>query len=112
MNKLPAFCTATLALATLLAGHAFAAPSAQLLDAVKKPQAIDPEWRTRLCALLPQPCDPQELGLYRIRGASASDFAVLSAEPLAMARVRRDKDAKAWQLERLHDFSAYVASMK
>jgi hypothetical protein len=112
MNKLPAICTATLALAASLAGHAFAAPSARLLDAVKKPQLVDPEWRTRLCALLPQPCDPQALGLYRLRGAAASEFAVLSAEPLAMGRVRRDKDTKAWQLERLHDFSAYVAGMK
>jgi hypothetical protein len=112
MNKPPVFCIATLALAASLAGHAHAAPSAQLLDAVKKPQLVDPEWRTRVCALLPQPCDAQALGLYRLRGAAASDFAVLSAEPLAMARIRRDKDTKAWQLERLHDFSAYVASMK
>jgi hypothetical protein len=112
MNKLRAFRTAASTLAALLAGHVSAAPSAQVLDAVKKPQSVDPEWRARLCALLPQPCDPHALGLYRLRGATANDYAVLSAAPLAMARIKRDKDSKTWQLSHLHDFSSYAAGMK
>jgi len=101
-------------LALLLAGHVVAAPAARPFDAVKKPESIDPEWRDRLCALLPQPCDPQVLGLYRPRGAAAGNYAVLSNEPLAMAMVRykRVADSKTWQLERLHDFSGYAAALK
>ena len=101
-------------LALLVAGQVVAAPAARLFDAVKKPESIDPEWRARLCALLPQPCDPQVLGLYRPRGAAAGNYAVLSNEPLAMAMVRykRVADSKTWQLERLHDFSGYAAALK
>jgi len=112
MNKLPAFRTAAWTLVVLLTGHVSAAPSAQVFDAVRKPQSVDPEWRARLCALLPQPCDAQALGLYRLRGAAASDYMVLSAEPLAMARIKRDKDTKTWRLNRLHDFGSYAAIMK
>lgn len=99
------------------AGPVLAAPGAQVFDAVKKPESLDAQWRARLCALLPQPCDLQQLGLYRPRGASAgaspNDYVVLSAEPLAMARVKRaTAEARGWQLERLHDFSGYAESLK
>ena len=98
----------------LLAGQVIAAPAAQPFDAVKKPESVDPEWRPRLCALLPQPCNPQSLGLYRPRGAAAGDYAVLSDEPLAMAmlRIKRGADSRTWQLARLHDFSSYAAALK
>jgi hypothetical protein len=99
-------------LASLFALPVFAAPPAQVFDAVKKPESLDLQWRTRLCALLPQPCDVQQLGLYRPRGATPADYVVLSAEPLAMARVKRTTDAKGWQLDRLHDFSGYAQSLK
>ncbi|EJL78115.1 hypothetical protein PMI12_01376 [Variovorax sp. CF313] len=89
-----------------------AAPSAQVFDAVKKPESLDAQWRARLCALLPQPCDVQQLGLYRPRGAAPGDYVVLSAEPLAMARIKRSTDAAGWQLDRLHDFSGYAQSLK
>ena len=89
-----------------------AAPSAQVFDAVKKPESLDAQWRARLCALLPQPCDVQQLGLYRPRGAAPGDYVVLSAEPLAMARIKRSTDAAGWQLDRLHDFSDYAQSLK
>jgi hypothetical protein len=98
-------------LALLLPGPALAAPTAQVFDAVSKPEALDPQWRTRLCALLPQPCDVQQLGLYRPRGATPADYVVLSAEPLALARVKRTTD-KAWLLDKLHNFSAYADSLK
>lgn len=99
----------------LMVGPAFAAPTAptaQVFDAVNKPEALDPQWRARLCALLPQPCDVQQVGLYRARGATPGDYVVLSAEPLAMARVKRSTDAKGWQLATLNDFSAYAESLK
>lgn len=96
----------------VFAGPTFAAPTAQVFDAVKKPEAVDAQWRAHLCALLPQPCDVQQLGLYRPRGAAPADYVVLSSEPLAMARLKRTADAKGWQLDRLHDFSAQAASLK
>jgi len=110
----PALRSAVPILALLLAGHVFAAPAAQPFDAVKKPESVDPEWRVRLCALLPQPCDPQGLGLYRPRGAAVGDYAVLSEEPLsiAMVRIKRGAGSRSWQLGRLHDFSSYAAAMK
>jgi hypothetical protein len=37
---------------------------------------------------------------------------VLSVEPLAFARIHFSEVAKSWQLVELHDFSAYVASLK
>ncbi|MBT2333692.1 hypothetical protein J7E49_07220 [Variovorax paradoxus] len=111
MNPLPALRTAASMFVLLLAGHVAAAPSAQLFDAVRKPESLDPDWRARLCALLPQPCDPQSLGLYRPRGAAAGDYAVFSGEPLAMARIRRIAGTGAWQLNRLHDFSSYAAAL-
>jgi len=98
--------------AAALAGQASAGPSAQVFDLVKKPESVDPEWRVRLCALLPQPCDPQTLGLYRPRGGAAGEHVVIAAEPLAMARVQRGKGAGGWQLERLHDFSGYAAAKR
>ncbi len=67
------------------AAPVLAAPSAQVFDAVKKPESLDAQWRAHLCGLLPQPCDVQELGLYRPRGASPNDYVVLSGEPLVMA---------------------------
>jgi hypothetical protein len=99
-------------LVSSFAGSALAAPPAQVFDAVKKPESVDAQWRERLCALLPQPCNVQQLGLYRPRGATPADYVVLSAEPLAMARVKRGTGAKGWQLDQLHDFSAYVESLK
>jgi len=113
-KPLPALRTAALIVGLLLAGHVFAGPAAQPFDGVRKPESIDPEWRARLCALLPQPCDAEALGLYRPRGAAAGDYAVLSGEPLALAMVRlkRGPDSKTWQLDRLHDFSGYAAAMK
>jgi hypothetical protein len=99
-------------LVSSFAGSALAAPPAQVFDAVKKPESVDAQWRERLCALLPQPCNVQQLGLYRPRGATPADYVVLSAEPLAMARVKRTTDAKGWQLDQLHDFSAYADSLK
>jgi hypothetical protein len=99
-------------LVSSFAGCALAAPPAQVFDAVKKPESVDAQWRERLCALLPQPCNVQQLGLYRPRGATPADYVVLSAEPLAMARVKRGAGARGWQLDQLHDFSAYVESLK
>ena len=113
MKKLPTTGTAALLLALLSAGPVLAAaPSAQVFDAVRKPESLDPQWRTRLCALLPQPCDAQRLSLHRPRGAAPGDYVVLSDDPLAMARVRRGAGAKEWQLDRLHDFSGYAESLK
>lgn len=116
MNTPPALRAAvTVALSILaaaLGAPALAAPSAQVFDLVKKPESVDPEWRARLCALLPQPCEPQTLGLYRPRGGAAGDYVVIAAEPLALARVQRGKGAGGWQLERLHDFSGYAAAKK
>ncbi|CAA2102829.1 hypothetical protein [Variovorax paradoxus] len=99
-------------LASLLAGPALAAPSAQVFDAVPKPESVDAQWRARLCALLPQPCDVQQLGLYRPRGAAAGEYIALSAEPLAMARVRRTTGARGWQLDRVHQFPVYLDAMR
>ncbi len=102
-------------LVSLFAGPVLAAapaPSAQVFDPVAKPESLDAQWRERLCALLPQPCNVQQLGLYRARGGTPADYVVLSAEPLAMARVKRGAEPKGWQLDRLNDFSAYVASLK
>ncbi|HEX7863343.1 MAG TPA: hypothetical protein VF555_00255 [Variovorax sp.] len=107
MRKLP-FLLALLS----FAAPVLAAPSAQVFDAVKKPDSLDAQWRTRLCALLPQPCNVQQLGIYRPRGAAPGDYVVLSAEPRAMARVKRSTDATGWQLDRLHDFSDYAQSLK
>jgi len=106
--------TLPLLLAVTAAGPARAAsPSAQVFIAVKKPEAVDPDWRARLCALLPQPCDAQALGLYRLRGGAAGDYAAVSAEPLAIARVQRSgKAAGGWQLQRLHDFGGYAAAIR
>ncbi|KQW64313.1 hypothetical protein [Variovorax sp. Root411] len=101
-----------LLLALSFAAPVFAAPSAQVFDAVKKPESLDAQWRARLCALLPQPCDVQQLGLYRPRGAAPGDYVVLSAEPMAMARIKRSTNATGWQLDRLHDFSDYAQSLK
>jgi hypothetical protein len=101
-----------LLLALPFAAPVLAAPSAQVFDAVKKPESLDAQWRAHLCALLPQPCDVQELGLYRPRGASPNDYVVLSGEPLVMARIKRGIDAKSWQLDRLHDFSDYAQGLK
>lgn len=113
MKKLLSTGASALLLALSFAGPALAAaPSAQVFDAVRKPDALDAQWRTRLCALLPQPCDVQGLSLHRPRGAASSDYVVLSSEPLAMARVKRNAGTNAWQLDRLHDFSGYAASMK
>jgi hypothetical protein len=128
MNPPPALRTAAAAAASALpmllalsmaAGPALAAPpSAQLFVAVKKPEAVDPDWRARLCTLLPQPCDAQALGLYKPRGAAAGGYAVISAEPLAIARVQRNggkgkgAGASGWQLERLHDFSGYAEAIR
>lgn len=95
----------------LLAGPAVAAPTAQVFDAVKIPESVDTAWRARLCALLPQPCTVERLELYRPRGAAPGEHVLLSAEPLAMARVRRTAGADAWQLDRLHDFSAYARAL-
>lgn len=113
MRKLPLLLALLPFAAAVSAAPDLSAPSAQVFDAVKKPDSIDTQWRTRLCALLPQPCNAQQLGLYRPRGAAAGDYVVLSAEPLAMARIRRDAgDAKGWQLARLHDFSDYAQALK
>ena len=98
-------------LSVWLAAPAMAAPSAQVFDAVKKPEALDPQWRNHLCALLPQPCNPQSVNLYRPRGAAANDFVALSEEPLVMARIQRDA-GRAWRLGTLHDFRGYAASLK
>lgn len=110
-------------LAIGLAGPVGAAPpTEQVFDAVKKPDAIDAAWRHKLCALLPQPCDPQGLGLYRPRGAAAAasggEYVALSSAPLAMARVRRGVGTGAgvgggaWQLDHLYDFSAYAQALQ
>lgn len=118
MNTPPALRTAASMLAFLAvaaaAGQALATPAAQVFDPVKKPESVDADWRARLCALLPQPCEPQTLGLYRPRGGAAGDYVVIATEPLAMARVqqRGPKGAGGWQLERLHDFSGYAAAKK
>ncbi|WP_395320658.1 hypothetical protein [Variovorax sp. UC74_104] len=98
-------------LALSFAVPVFAAPSAQVFDAVKKPESIDAQWRANLCSLLPQPCNAQQLGLYRPRGAAPNNYVVLSAEPLAMARISR-ADARSWKLDRLHDFSDYAQAQK
>jgi hypothetical protein len=103
---------ATGLLVSLFAGPVLAAPSAQVFEAVNKPESVDAQWRARLCALLPQPCDVQQLGLYRPRGATPGDFVVLSAQPLAMARVKRTTDAKGWQLDRVYEFPAYAESVR
>lgn len=113
MKKLLTPSAGALLLALSFTGPALAAsPAAQAFDAVKKPETLDAQWRANLCALLPQPCNAPRLELYRPRGAAPGDYVVLSDAPLAMARVRRAADAKAWQLERLHDFSAYAETLK
>lgn len=96
-----------------LAGPAWAAaPAAQVFVAVKTPETIDAQWRAHLCALLPQPCDAQALKLHRPRGGAADNYVVLSEKPLAMAYLKRNPAANAWQLERLHDFSSYAAALQ
>lgn len=99
-------------LASLLAGPVLAAPAAQVFVDVKTPESIDAQWRAHLCALLPQPCDARGLDLHRPRGGAPDDYMVTSEKPLAMARLTRDASAGTWKLERLHDFSTYVASMQ
>lgn len=94
-----------------LAGAAMAAPSAQVFFAVKAPESVDVDWRAHLCALLPQPCDAQALKLHQPRDGKADDYLVISEKPLAMALLKRSAAANAWQLERLHDFSAYARSL-
>ncbi|MES2529787.1 MAG: hypothetical protein V4636_02030 [Pseudomonadota bacterium] len=93
----------------LLPAHASAAPAAEVFIRVDKPEGIDAQWRSHLCALLPQPCKPDTLSLYTPRGAAAGDYVVLGTEPLAMARLRRA--ATAWQLVSTHDFTGYRHSM-
>ncbi|PIF77177.1 hypothetical protein CLU95_4350 [Variovorax sp. 54] len=110
MKKLPLVGFVGL-LASWLAGSVLAAPAAQVFDAVKMPESSDAPWRARLCALLPQPCTLERLELYRPRGAAPGEHVLLSAQPLAMARVRRTAGADGWQLDRLHDFSAYAQAL-
>lgn len=114
MNKLLSTGAGGLLLAALsfAAPVLAAAPSAQVFEAVGKPEALDPQWRARLCALLPQPCNAQLLNLHRPRGAASGDYVALSVEPLAMARVRRSAEAGGWQLDRLHDFTAHAQALK
>lgn len=106
------------ALAFLCAGSAFAAtsaaPSSQIFDPVQKPERIDAKWRAHLCALLPGPCEEISLGLFRPRDAGPDDYVLLSAQPLAMTRVKRStRGARGgdWQVERLHDLSGYKHSI-
>jgi hypothetical protein len=99
-------------IAAVSAGTAQAAPSAQVFDAVKNPESVDTQWSKHLCAVLPQPCDVQQLGLYRPRSASSSDFVVLSAQPLAMASMQFSEVTKTWQRVQLHDFSSYAKSLQ
>ncbi|QNK65411.1 hypothetical protein [Variovorax sp. PAMC26660] len=112
MKKLLTVGAGSLLLALGLAGPAMAAPSAQVFVAVKAPESVDAEWRAHLCALLPQPCDAQALTLHRPRGGAPGDYVVISEKPLAMARLKRNAATAAWQLDRLHDFSNYVASLQ
>ncbi len=112
MTTLPTFRTTASVLAMLLAGPVFAAPSAQAFDAVRKPESLDPEWRAHLCALLPQPCETDSLALFRPRGAAAGDYVALAQVPLVMARIQRSASTKAWQLDRLHDFTGYADAVK
>jgi hypothetical protein len=100
-----------LAVLGALAAHAAAAaPAAQPFDAVEKPERIDPQWRSALCALLPQPCDAPALRLMRPRAAAADAYVVLADRPLAMARLTHTP-AAGWTLDTLHDFSDYRHSM-
>ena len=93
--------------------HASAAPAgraAEAFDAVDKPERIDTPWRAALCALLPQPCEAASLRLFRPRAADADAYVVLSAQPLAMARVTYTQGT-GWKLDTLHDFRGYRHSM-
>ena len=100
----------------LSAGAAFhasaapAGPAAQPFDAVDKPERIDPQWRTGLCALMPQPCEAASLQLLRPRAAGADAHVVLSTQPLAMVRATYVPGA-GWKLDTLHDFRGYRHSM-
>lgn len=98
------------AAAALHASAAPAVPAAQPFDAVDKPERIDPQWRTGLCALMPQPCEAASLQLLRPRAASADAYVVLSTQPLVMARATYVPGA-GWKLDTLHDFSGYRHSM-
>jgi hypothetical protein len=100
----------------LLAGASFNAlaapstPAAQILDAVDKPERIDPRWRTSVCLLMPQPCDARSLQLLRARAATADAYVVMSGQPLAMARASYASSV-GWTLQSLHDFRGYRHSV-
>lgn len=81
-------------------------PAAQVLTAVPQPERIDAAWSAKLCALLPQPCKPDGLRLFRARDGAPGDYIALADKPLAMARVKRSA-GDAWALQQLHDFSGY-----
>ncbi|RYX97844.1 MAG: hypothetical protein EOO28_01840 [Comamonadaceae bacterium] len=85
-------------------------PAAQVFIRVDDAEKMDPEWKARVCALLPQPCDKDSLQLHRLRGAAqTAGFTVLAEKPLAMAEVSRDASG-AWKLGKLHDFTGYQHS--
>lgn len=88
------------------AAHAAEPPAAQVLIAVPQPERIDAAWADRLCAVLPQPCKPDRLMLYRARDAAPGDYIALAETPLAMARVQRSAGG-AWRVQQLHDFTGY-----
>ncbi len=104
---------AWLATAAQIAAAAPTAPVARLFDSVDHAERLDPRWRSRLCALLPQPCSDDSLRLFRPRGGARNSYMVLADQPLAMATVTRAGRAGAvrWRVQTLHDFSGYTHSM-
>ena len=87
-----------------------AAPAAQVLLQIDAPEQVDPQWKARVCDLLPQPCKADSLRLFRLRGApETAGFTVIADEPLAMAEVSRDSSG-TWRLGKLSDFSQYKHS--
>lgn len=104
------------AAALALAAHAaIAAPAtpavanARIFVPVPHPDALDPAWRTTLCARLPAPCDPDGLQLLRERGSAPSSptYVVTSTTPLAWATVAATP-ATPWSVTALSDLRAHA----
>jgi hypothetical protein len=87
------------AFVSALAVGAAAPQTALLFEKVAAPENLDLQYKSYLCAVLPQPS---------VDGSK--DFRLTSVQPLVMARVKRDATG-LWTLTQLLDFSGYHHSM-
>lgn len=85
-------------------------PKAQPFTPVASPDNIDADWRSNLCALLPQPCEDKSVQIFQNKSANPSGnaYVVIASLPLVMANVERIDNT--WRLVKLNDFRNYQHS--